>query len=414
MVAARAPIVMREVGKRYVKYEDAPMLVTRALRFRSRTRRSQFWAIRHLNLEVEEGASIGIIGRNGSGKTTVLRLLAGVTAPTEGVVSVRGRVAPLISVGVGFHQELTGRENVYINGTVLGLSRRQLDERFDEIVAFAEVAPFIDTPVKFYSSGMLVRLGFAVALGAEPELLLVDEVLSVGDLAFQVKSFDRMLRAKESGTTIVVVSHNLNAIRNLCSRCLVFHDGVVRYDGDTDGAISLYHELLGEPRELGDEFPLRSDGSASGDAEVLRVSLLGPDGLPTAHFKSGEEVVFRAEVRFHRMVEHPVCGIAIHSESGVPVYWDGTPMGGPGQFRAGTAACVDARVPLNLATGSYRAVMVLRAWEGDLLGPVPPPLLFYVSGRHLVGGIADLGAQFTVTEPSATGHDGDGLGELPA
>src|SRR5207302_5234688 len=196
--------------------------------------------------EVQSGECIGVIGRNGSGKSTLLQMVAGVTSPTEGTVRVRGRIAPLVSVGVGFHPELTGRENVYVNGTILGLTRAEIDRRFDSILDFSGIHAFIDTPVKFYSSGMFVRLGFAVAVEATPDVLLVDEVLAVGDVAFQLKCFRRMAEIREQGTTVVVVSHNLNAIRQLCDRALVLHDGTMRHDGDVDDGIGIYHSLLGE------------------------------------------------------------------------------------------------------------------------------------------------------------------------
>ena len=207
------------VSKRYVKFDDVPLLVTR-LRFRAKNKRTHLWALRDVDLEVGPGETVGVIGRNGFGKSTMLRILAGVTAPTTGVVSVAGRVAPLISVGVGFHPELTGRENVYVNGTILGMSRKDIDRRFDDIVEFSEVGDFIDTPVKFYSSGMFVRLGFSVAVASSPDVLLLDEVLAVGDFAFQQKCFERIGEIQKQGTIVLMVSHNIDAVRRLCSRVL--------------------------------------------------------------------------------------------------------------------------------------------------------------------------------------------------
>jgi ABC-type polysaccharide/polyol phosphate transport system ATPase subunit len=227
---AEPTILASAVGKRYVKFDDQAQLASRRARFRTRSRRTEHWALRHLDLQVAEGQTVGLIGRNGSGKSTLLRMLAGVTAPTEGRVAVRGRVAPLIAVGVGFHPELTGRENVYVNGSILGVPRRVIDARFDAIVDFADIETFIDTPVKFYSSGMFVRLGFGVSMFADPDVLLVDEVLAVGDFAFQLKCFDQMKLARENGTSIIVVSHALNAIRMLCEHTLLLDDGAMRYD----------------------------------------------------------------------------------------------------------------------------------------------------------------------------------------
>jgi ABC-type polysaccharide/polyol phosphate transport system ATPase subunit len=386
------PIRLENVGKRYVKYQDAPMLITRALR--ARTRRTMLWAIRDVTFDVNAGDCIGVIGRNGSGKSTLLRMLAGVTAPTEGLVAVTGRVAPLISVGVGFHPELTGRENVYVNGMVLGLNRRELDRRFDEIVEFSEIPEFIDTPVKFYSSGMFVRLGFAVAVLAEPDVLLVDEVLAVGDLAFQMKCFDRMTEIRQRGTTIVVVSHNLNAIRNMCKRTVVVHDGQVAFDGDTEDAISLFHQLLGEERELdGHRMPGQGLVVDPGVA-VDKYELFNSAGQPSRFVASGEEVTLRMVIRFLRDVDGPVFGVNIVNESGTVVYAGGTKWAGMGRHRAGSTSTVDLRVRLPLTTGSYTAEMTVAAAYNEATIAVPPrPLLFYVSGS-MAHGIVDLGGSF--------------------
>jgi len=184
-------IAVDGAGKKYWKFEEQAMLL-RSILPTGRARRSELWALRDVSFSLEQGETIGILGRNGSGKTTLLRLLAGVTRPSEGRVAVAGAVAPLISVGVGFRREMSGRENIYLNGMILGLSRQQVEERLDDIVAFAELDEFIDTPVKFYSSGMFLRLGFAVAVHTDPDVLLIDEVLAVGDAAFRAKCVERM------------------------------------------------------------------------------------------------------------------------------------------------------------------------------------------------------------------------------
>src|SRR5438132_73012 len=318
-------VSLTDAGKRYVKYDDVPLLITRAWRFSTGQRRSQLWALRHVDMEIQPGESVGVIGRNGAGKSTMLRLLAGVTGPTEGIVRVRGRVAPLISVGVGFHRELTGRENVYVNGVVLGLTTREIDGLFDSIVAFSEIEDFIDTPVKFYSSGMFVRLGFAVAVHSEPEVLLVDEVLAVGDLAFQMKCFDRMRSIMQSGTTVVVVSHNINAVRSVAQRTLLLHEGLVEHLGETGEAISRFHVLFEERRDP-DAKP--EDGSAPwrpGVAAIESLRLIGPDGVPTSQLRSGDDVIFRAVVRFDQAVEAPGLGFSIVGPNGLPVYAEGLP-----------------------------------------------------------------------------------------
>lgn len=386
------PIRLEKAGKRYVKYEDAPMLVTHALR--ARTRRSRLWAVRDVTFSVDAGDCVGIIGRNGSGKSTLLRMLAGVTGPTEGLVAVHGRVAPLISVGVGFHPELTGRENVYVNGMVLGLSRRELDRRFDEIVEFAEIPDFIDTPVKFYSSGMFVRLGFAVAVLAQPDVLLVDEVLAVGDLAFQMKCFDRMTEIRKNGTTVVVVSHNLNAIRNMCKRTIVIHDAQVRHDGDTEEAISLFHELLGEERDL-DGHTIPGQGPLFDLSAVIeRFELYGPDGTRTRFVESGQEVTLQTAVRFLSDVEGAVFGLSIVNEAGVVVYADSSTWAGSGTYLADSTCTLDLRIRLPLTTGSYTAqIGVGAAYNAATIATPPRPILFYVSGSS-AHGIVDLKGKF--------------------
>jgi ABC-2 type transport system ATP-binding protein len=246
----RPAIELRGLGKRYWKIQERSLL--RALVPFGPPNRSELWALRNLDLRVDPGETVGIIGRNGAGKSTLLRLLAGVTRPSAGSLTIRGRIAPLLSVGVGFHQEMTGRENVYVNGMLLGLTKAEIATRFDDIVDFADLADFIDTPVKFYSSGMFMRLGFSVAVHVNPDVLLVDEVLAVGDVGFQLRCFDHMRALQRSGTTIVFVSHSMPAIHLLCPRAISLHQGRLVYDGQTEGAIARYHEVLATGDETDD------------------------------------------------------------------------------------------------------------------------------------------------------------------
>ena len=211
--------------------------------FRGATRRREperFWAVKDVNFELEPGEVVGVVGRNGAGKSTLLKILSRITAPTEGRVTVLGRLASLLEVGTGFHPELSGRENIFLNGAILGMTRSEVTRKFDEIVAFAEVDKFIDTPVKRYSSGMYVRLAFAVAAHLETDVLLVDEVLAVGDAAFQRKSLGKMSDVAKGGRTVLFVSHNLSAVRNLCSRTLFFEAGQLSFDGIVDEGLAKY------------------------------------------------------------------------------------------------------------------------------------------------------------------------------
>jgi ABC-type polysaccharide/polyol phosphate transport system ATPase subunit len=367
-----------DAGKRYRKYHDAPMLISAALRWRSTTRVSEVWAVRHVDLEVEEGASYGVIGRNGSGKSTLLQMFAGVTAPTEGRVTVRGRVAPLLSVGVGFHPELTGRENIYVNGTILGLDRSHLDRKVDEIIDFSEIEDFIDTPVKFYSSGMLVRLGFAVAIQAEPDVLLLDEVLAVGDVAFQMKCFDRMAAVLQSGTTVILVSHNLNAIRQLCTETLVLHRGEVRFQGPTGDALEAYQ------RALDDDFAPDAVGESSGQLPPIR-DVADLTGVEIVVDAGQAEIV--AQVAVEQAWPSSALALLVSTRAGLPVYYECSPELGPLEPGRWTYR---ARLRTPLPPGEFTAAVTFRSLEpaGRFAGT--RPLEFSSDGRASVAGVADL------------------------
>lgn len=206
--------------------------------------KEEFWALKNVNLEVKKGEIVGIIGRNGAGKSTLLKILTGITPPTEGEITIRGQVASLLEVGTGFHPELTGRENIFLNGAIIGMSRKEIIRKFDEIVAFAGVEKFLDTPVKYYSSGMYVRLAFSVAAHMEPDILIIDEVLAVGDADFQKKCLGKMESVvRESGRTILFVSHNIEAVRHLCTKCVWLEDGKVKAVGDTETITNKYTNI---------------------------------------------------------------------------------------------------------------------------------------------------------------------------
>ncbi len=235
-----------------------------------------FWALRNINLEIFKGDIVGILGRNGSGKSTLLKLLSRITAPTEGRVLLRGRVASLLEVGTGFHPELTGRENVYLNGSILGLRKQEIDERYEQIVAFAEIADFMQTPVKRYSSGMRVRLAFAVAAHLDPDILILDEVLAVGDAAFQEKCLEKIEATRKTGVTILFVSHNAPSVRKLCTKGLVLSEGKLVYHGAVDEAVDFYTQSLHlhESERAGEDFSNLRRGELSGKLAVFLGSSL--------------------------------------------------------------------------------------------------------------------------------------------
>ena len=237
------------------------------------------WALKDINFEVHHAEVIGIIGRNGAGKSTLLKILSRITEPTRGRALIHGRVGSLLEVGTGFHPELTGRENIYLSGTILGMKKLEIDAKFDEIVTFAEIIKFLDTPVKRYSSGMYVRLAFAVAAHLEPEILLVDEVLAVGDVEFQKKCLGKMGDVAKEGRTVLFVSHNMVAVQNLCSRVLWLDEGELKYEGETNDVISHYLSVAYQPKTV-QVWQDRETAPGNDRARIHRVSIRPADGFP--------------------------------------------------------------------------------------------------------------------------------------
>lgn len=239
-------IEFRDVVQRFRRIRERPDTLREAFTnvTRYRNKFQSFEALKHVSFTVSEGEMVGIIGRNGSGKSTLLKLVAGVYTPSEGQVTVRGSIAPLIELGAGFHHELTGRENILINGLLLGLSKRQIKEREESIIEFAELGDFIDSPVKQYSSGMYMRLAFSIATSVDPDILIIDEILGVGDAGFQQKCLARIQRFRDAGKTVLFVSHVSGSVRDLCDRVLLIHRGELVADGPPDEVICIYEEIL--------------------------------------------------------------------------------------------------------------------------------------------------------------------------
>lgn len=395
MVDPPAPtaVALRDVGKRYRKLDERPTLLGSLLPTGRRTR-TDLWALRHVDLAVAPGETIGILGRNGAGKSTLLRLLAGVSRPSEGEVEIRGRVAPLLSVGVGFHPELTGRENVFVNGMLLGLDRDEVTARLDAIVAFAELHDFLDTPVKFYSSGMFMRLGFSVAVHAEPEILLVDEVLAVGDVSFQLRCLERMRSLQDTGTTIVLVSHAMHAVRLLCPRAAVLAGGRLVYDGPVEDAIGTHHTLLSAPSDQrGVPLNERRDRGAVG-VEAMR--LLDQGGSETASVGHREPLVLTASLHFHEDVEAAQVMFVVRGEDGAVAYQAISAFGAGGRSHA-AGATAELRVPFQAGFGgggTFAMTLTVVDRDGaDVLGRSEEALLFHVAPTPGTFGPGDLGAR---------------------
>jgi lipopolysaccharide transport system ATP-binding protein len=279
---------------------------------------AELWAVRDASLEVAQGEVVGLVGRNGAGKSTILKLLSGISPPTQGRITLWGRVATLLEIGTGFHPELTGRENIFVNGAILGMRRREIEERFDEIVEFSGVEPFIDTPVKRYSSGMYVRLAFAVAAHLDPEILLVDEVLAVGDAEFQQKCLGKMQAASERGRTVVFVSHNLAAVQRLCSRAYLIDGGGVVAEGTPAEVVTEYLNRAG-PKQTGAVAIIPPDAErfqGTEEAVLRRVAMSDPEGRPTNSVRLGQG--FRLTLIFESRVdiEETVVEIGISTADG--------------------------------------------------------------------------------------------------
>ena len=274
------------------------------------------WALQDVSFQADEGEVIGIVGRNGAGKSTLLKILSRITYATSGEVKVTGRVASLLEVWTGFHDELTGRENIYLNGSILGMRKREVEERFSAIVDFSGVEQFIDTPIKHYSSGMRLRLGFAVAAHLEPDVLIVDEVLAVGDAGFQKKCIKAMEGLREGGRTVLFVSHNLAAVENLCSRGIWIDAGRIQMDGGAKEVIAAYMRSFVDERVSGADLREAENRSGTGEIRYTGLEYLSPDGVPCAMTRSGDALVLRFHYHAEKIVLDPSFGFRLFTEMG--------------------------------------------------------------------------------------------------
>jgi lipopolysaccharide transport system ATP-binding protein len=379
--AAQRPlkvIKFSKVSKRFILHHERPRsfqdMVVSLFGLRTLSKRGvampmpaneEFWALRDVNFSIYAGEAVGIIGENGSGKSTTLKLISRILEPTAGGVSVRGKVSALLELGTGFHPELTGRENIFLNGSLLGLSRKEMAARYDTIVDFSEIGEFIDTPIKHYSSGMVMRLGFAVAINVDPDILLTDEVLAVGDEAFQRKCLDYISMLRRRGVTIVFVSHALDAVRSLCSRAIWLDHGRMIADGPAGEVVDRYLAYENEKHterlkaeqesrpanmpsapsrpepmdsvEDDEEMLPHSEASdavqepavtARADVKITGISFLDGGGAPSQVFRSNEPLTIRLHFEARDRVEDPIFGIAIYTEGGTHVNGPNTRFAG--------------------------------------------------------------------------------------
>jgi ABC-type polysaccharide/polyol phosphate transport system ATPase subunit len=377
----RSAVSLRGIGKKYRLSPSRSSRLGEVLSFGRAKRSHDFWALQDVDLEVAPGTTLGILGRNGAGKSTLLRIISGVLQPTTGTVEVEGRLAAIFGLGAGFNPDFTGRDNVMLNGLILGIERDEILERMDEIAAFADIGEFMDQPVRTYSSGMRSRLGFAVAINVEPDVLVVDEALSAGDAAFKKKAIQRMYDLRESGTTVLFVSHSMGMVKRFCTEAVLLHRGRLLASGDPGEVADRYEELISGSREARSAAPdpqlddmlaheeeedveqRRSRPSAPSkregtkEARIEAVEVLDGGGTPAGEASPHSTITVRVRLLYERAVEGSVLGVALHNrKAGVEVFStdterEGTPLG---SREKGERATVDFTFPVPLQPAAYR------------------------------------------------------------
>jgi len=367
IVDGQPRITLRDVSRRFRIHQDQQRsfqdLFINLFGLRKRPVQNGFWPLRDVSFDVMPGESLGIIGPNGSGKSTLLKLITGVLEPTQGDIRVNGRISALLELGAGFHPDLTGRENIFLNGSMYGLSRRDIQEKMESIIAFSELGEFIDMPIKHYSSGMYVRLGFAVAIHTEPDLLVVDEVLAVGDAAFQNKCMNEIQKFRQRGGTLLLVSHDLGTIQSICDRAIWYEGGQIQMIGHPTEVVMGYLNHVAEkteaarPEEDQRRTPDKLDQGqrwGTGRVEIINVQLCDGNGAQRSVFATGDPMEIRLRYRAEPPIEDPVFGIAIHHHSGALVTGPNTNFGNVTIPLADGEGEVIYRVPsLSLLAGGY-------------------------------------------------------------
>ncbi len=318
-------IKVEHVFKKYCKFLRRSMwyglkdIIKNSLGFSAhseRLRKDEFWALDDISFEVKKGETFGVIGPNGSGKTTLLKLLNGIFWPDKGKITVKGRVGALIEIGAGFHPVLTGRDNIYINAAILGMKKKEVDDKFDDIVEFADIGNYIDTPVKYYSSGMFIRLGFSVAIHCELAILLVDEVLAVGDKDFQIKCLQKMHEIKKRGTTIILISHNEYAIREQTEKCLYLNKGKIKFLGSTEDALSLYIRDTYENKMLKSRVEEKREINLIKKGNILSLKFFDSNWNEISYIESGQELNIVVECNLREKLNNPIFGVNFYDNQG--------------------------------------------------------------------------------------------------
>lgn len=382
-------ISLRGIGKKYRISPSRSSRLGEILSFGKAKRSHEFWALQDINLDVEPGTTLGVVGRNGAGKSTLLSIISGVLRPTTGEVEVRGRLSAIFGIGTGFNPLFTGRENAMLSGLILGIEHDEMVERFDDIEAFADIGEFMDQPIKTYSSGMRSRLGFAVAINVEPDVLVIDEALSAGDSAFKKKAIQRMYDLKDSGSTVLFVSHSMGMVKRFCTEAVLLHKGRLITTGSPEEVVDHYEEMLSKSQEMKrarpskldkqldyeieheeeDDAPTKDDDPGTpnivGGAEILGLDLLDENGQPADALPSGATLTVRVSLRYDEAMEESTLGIALRSEgAGLEVFSTDTMLEGVplGRRDEGEQATVDFTFGMPLGPGTYKV-------DATLTGP---------------------------------------------
>lgn len=396
-------IVVDDVSKRFRLRSGTAASVKELITARRRGSRRDFWALRNVSLEIPHGSMFALIGHNGSGKSTLLRCLAGIYRPTSGTVRAEGRISALLELGSGFHPDLTGRENVYLNAAIIGMTKREIDAVFDDVVDFAGVSEFIDTPIKFYSSGMYVRLGFSVAVHVDPEILIIDEVITVGDEEFQRRCFDHLYDLRRKGVTIVVVSHSLSIVQTMCDAAAWLDHGRLRAQGrSVEVATSYVNHVNKMEREssIGDGDTSDLTHFGSGEIVVTRIEYLDASGTAVSAATHGQTLTIRMHYLAREPIDRPVFAISIRHENGTVVSGSTTGLAGVATGHLDGAGHVDWRIEgFPIVPGSYEVFTSVYDehfqhpyyhQDGGLRLPVRP------GDRPIVAGYVELPATWEV------------------
>jgi lipopolysaccharide transport system ATP-binding protein len=390
-------VLVQKVSKLYRLYRR-PADRLREMVPGSGTLHTDFWALRDISFELEKGETLGLVGPNGCGKSTLLQIVSGILQPTSGRVVTRGRVAALLELGAGFNPEFSGRENVYLNGEIMGLSRAQIEKAMPSIEEFAEIGEFIERPVKEYSSGMYVRLAFSTAIHVDPEILIVDEALAVGDAVFANRCVRKFEELRERKVTVLFVSHDLGLVKQLSDRAILLLGGRIAAEGTPRDVINRYIGVVLEKQAPQGRKRERGSGSfrhGDGAGEILSVAILNAAGEEVTSVASGEPVMVRVRARFHRPVEDPMVGILVRTRIGMDVYGtntriEQTPLGG---FAAGDELEVDFHLECWLTPQPYTLTAAIQSEDGSSHDWVDDAIAFDVVDTRVAAGVANLRAR---------------------